>query len=62
MFKIDLYSDPTYPWCIIGAHRLGKVLRERFPNLVVDIEHIYAGWSHQMNGIKRRRTRRAYSS
>lgn len=40
MLKIDLYSDPICPWCIIGAHRLDKVLRERFPELAVDIEHI----------------------
>jgi predicted DsbA family dithiol-disulfide isomerase len=40
MLKIDLYSDPICPWCIIGAHRLDKVMRERFPNLEVDIEHI----------------------
>lgn len=40
MLRIDLYSDPICPWCIIGAHRLDKVLRERFPNLEVDIEHI----------------------
>jgi len=40
MLKIDLYSDPICPWCIIGAHRLDKVLRERFPGLDVDIEHL----------------------
>ena len=40
MLKIDLYSDPICPRCIIGAHRLDKVLRERFPDLEVDIEHI----------------------
>ncbi|MGH6647374.1 DsbA family oxidoreductase [Aquabacterium sp.] len=39
MLKIDLYSDPICPWCIIGTHRLDKVLRERFPGLDVDIEH-----------------------
>lgn len=37
--KIDLYSDIVCPWCIIGQHRLDKVLSERFPNLDVDIEH-----------------------
>lgn len=37
--KIDLYSDIVCPWCIIGQHRLDKVLSERFPNLNVDIEH-----------------------
>ena len=40
MLKIDLYSDPICPWCIIGAHRLDKVLRERFPDLDVDLEHV----------------------
>jgi predicted DsbA family dithiol-disulfide isomerase len=40
MLKIDLYSDPICPWCIIGVHRLDKVLRERFPGLDVDIEHL----------------------
>lgn len=37
--KIDLYSDIVCPWCIIGQHRLDKVLSERFPSLDVDIEH-----------------------
>lgn len=37
--KIDLYSDIVCPWCLIGQHRLDKVLSERFPNLAVDIEH-----------------------
>jgi len=37
--KIDLYSDIVCPWCIIGQHRLDKVLKERFPSLEVDIEH-----------------------
>lgn len=37
--KIDLYSDIVCPWCIIGQHRLDKVLTERFPNVDVDIEH-----------------------
>lgn len=39
MLKIDLYSDIVCPWCAIGQHRLDKVLRERFPDLQVDIEH-----------------------
>lgn len=39
MLKIDLYSDVVCPWCIIGQHRLDKVLSERFPHLDVDIEH-----------------------
>lgn len=37
--KIDLYGDTVCPWCIIGQHRLDKVLAERFPSLAVDIEH-----------------------
>lgn len=40
MLKIDLYSDPICPWRIIGAHRLDKVLRERFPGLDIDIENL----------------------
>ena len=39
MLKIDLYSDIVCPWCIIGQHRLDRVLRERFWDLDVDIEH-----------------------
>jgi len=39
MLKIDLYTDVICPWCIIGQHRLDKVLREQFPELNVDIEH-----------------------
>ncbi|WP_251031338.1 DsbA family protein [Paraburkholderia strydomiana] len=27
------------PWCIVGQHRLDKVLAERFPELVVEIHH-----------------------
>lgn len=37
--KIDLYTEISCPWCIIGQHRLDKVLAERFPGLAVDIEH-----------------------
>ena len=37
--KIDLYTEISCPWCIIGQHRLDKVLAERFPELSVDIEH-----------------------
>ncbi|MFE0756361.1 DsbA family oxidoreductase [Inquilinus sp. NPDC058860] len=36
---IDLYTEITCPWCIIGMHRLDKVLAERFPALAVDIRH-----------------------
>lgn len=39
MLKIDIYSDIICPWCIIGLHRLNKVIGERFPDLDVDIEH-----------------------
>lgn len=39
MLKIDLYTDIVCPWCIIGQHRLDKVLKERFPDLNVDVEH-----------------------
>ncbi|TWB52930.1 DsbA family oxidoreductase [Nitrospirillum viridazoti] len=37
MLQIDLYTEITCPWCIIGHHRLDKVLAERFPDLAVDI-------------------------
>ncbi len=37
MLQIDLYTEITCPWCIIGHHRLDKVLAERFPDLDVDI-------------------------
>jgi len=37
MLQIDLYTEITCPWCIIGHHRLDKVLAERFPGLDVDI-------------------------
>ncbi len=37
VMQIDLYTEITCPWCIVGHHRLDKVLAERFPNLVVDI-------------------------
>lgn len=39
MLRIDLYTDISCPWCIIGQHRLDKVLAERFSDLVVDIHH-----------------------
>lgn len=35
MLKIDLYTEITCPWCIIGHHRLDKVLSERFADLAV---------------------------
>ncbi|MFB2554012.1 DsbA family oxidoreductase [Ensifer soli] len=37
MLRIDLFTEITCPWCIIGHHRLDKVLAERFPALAVDI-------------------------
>jgi predicted DsbA family dithiol-disulfide isomerase len=37
--KIDLYTEISCPWCIIGQHRLDKTLTEHFPDLRVDIEH-----------------------
>ncbi|HWT58783.1 MAG TPA: DsbA family protein, partial [Rhizobium sp.] len=39
MLKIELYTEITCPWCIIGQHRLDKVLAESFPGLVADIRH-----------------------
>jgi len=39
MLQIDLYTEIACPWCIIGQHRLDKVLKERFPDLAVDIRH-----------------------
>ncbi|MFK2893786.1 DsbA family oxidoreductase [Dyella flagellata] len=39
MLNIDLYTEISCPWCIIGQHRLDKVLAERFPDLTVDIRH-----------------------
>lgn len=39
MLRIDLYTDIGCPWCIVGQHRLDKVLAERFADLVVDIHH-----------------------
>ncbi len=35
--QIDLYTETTCPWCIVGYHRLDKVLAERFPSLAVEI-------------------------
>lgn len=39
MLRIDLFTEITCPWCIIGHHRLDKVLTERFPDLEVDIRN-----------------------
>jgi predicted DsbA family dithiol-disulfide isomerase len=40
MLNIDLYTEISCPWCIVGQHRLDKVLAERFPDLTVDIRHL----------------------
>lgn len=37
MLIVDLYFDISCPWCLIGHHRLDKVLAERFPDLAVDL-------------------------
>lgn len=37
MLHIELYTEITCPWCIVGHHRLDKVLAERFPDLAVNI-------------------------
>lgn len=37
--RIDLYTEITCPWCLVGHHRLDKVLAERFPELAVAIRH-----------------------
>lgn len=37
--RIDLYTEITCPWCLVGHHRLDKVLAERFPDLAVSIRH-----------------------
>lgn len=34
---LDLYTEISCPWCLVGHHRLDKVLAERFPDLAVDI-------------------------
>ena len=39
MLAIDLYTEITCPWCIIGLHRLDKVLREGFVGVAVEIRH-----------------------
>lgn len=39
MLRIDLYTEITCPWCLIGQYRLDKVLAGRFPELAVDIRH-----------------------
>lgn len=39
MLQIDLHTEITCPWCIVGHHRLNKILAEHFPDLDVDIRH-----------------------
>jgi len=39
MLNIDLYTEITCPWCLVGQHRLDKVLAERFPELNADVHH-----------------------
>ncbi|MCP2138540.1 putative DsbA family dithiol-disulfide isomerase [Rhizobium sp. SLBN-94] len=39
MLTIDLYTELTCPWCIIGMHRLDKVLSERAAGEAVTIRH-----------------------
>lgn len=39
MLQIDLYTEITCPWCLIGQRRLDKVVAERFPGLVAEIQH-----------------------
>jgi predicted DsbA family dithiol-disulfide isomerase len=39
MLNINLYTEITCPWCIIGLYRLDKVLKTRFNNLEVNIHH-----------------------
>ncbi|AYM14797.1 MULTISPECIES: DsbA family oxidoreductase [Agrobacterium] len=37
--RIDLFTEISCPWCIIGLHRLDKVLMERFPQVEADLHH-----------------------
>ena len=30
MLQIDLYTDISCPWCIIGQHRLDKVIEDQY--------------------------------
>ncbi|MEQ1344974.1 DsbA family oxidoreductase [Acinetobacter seifertii] len=39
MLQIDLYTEISCPWCLVGQYRLDKVLRERFPKLATNIRH-----------------------
>lgn len=37
--RIEVFSEVTCPWCLIGLRRLDNVLSKYFPELHVDIEH-----------------------
>ncbi|MGJ7484451.1 DsbA family oxidoreductase [Variovorax sp. LT2P21] len=39
MLTIDLYTELSCPWCIIGMHRLDKVLSQRFADEAAVIRH-----------------------
>lgn len=39
MLEIDLYTDIICPWCLIGNHRLDKVMQERFPTETFSVRH-----------------------
>lgn len=37
--KIDVFSDPVCPWCLVGLARLDKALANLAPDIEVDIQH-----------------------
>lgn len=37
--KIDVFSDPVCPWCLVGLHRLDKALADLPDDVKVDIVH-----------------------
>ena len=37
--KIDLYSDPVCPWCLVGLARLDLAIGKLPENIKVDVEH-----------------------
>jgi predicted DsbA family dithiol-disulfide isomerase len=39
MLIVDLYTELTCPWCIVGMYRLDKVLSQRFADQTVTIRH-----------------------
>ena len=55
MLRIDLYTEITCPWCIVGQHRLDKVLAERFPELLVGIHHHPVGIPRYPLRVRERR-------